>query len=519
MKRFVPLALGLAAAGCTVGPNYKQPKLAAETPPAYAEPAVPPVPDAPPVDLGNWWHAFGDPELDRLIALGLSDSPDVQTALSRIREARLTVVSARAAEFPELDAQGMGEVEKLSHEHTSVNSEKLQALAGGALGGAASGGATGGTTTGGSGGSGSSSIGAIKMFSAGFDASWELDLFGGVRRSVEAARAQAQAAEYDAEDTRISLASEIAQDYLQLRLAQQRFHVVQGQIAAQQRSLQILQETARVGLVPQTNFIRQRTQLATSQAQLPPLVAQAKTQIHALAILTGHPPAELFQEVSIERPAAVPPAVPPGLPSELLRRRPDVRAAERQLAAATAQVGVAVADLYPRITLTGMEQLVSDALGGLLKLRGVQSTAEAQGTFPILDFGRRRATVEIRREEAEQAYQSYRQTVLGAFRDVEDALARVASDQSNVQVLTGGLADANRAELAVRHQYDVGLTDFDAVLNAQQSVLQIADQLAQAQGQERTDLVSLYKALGGGWDPDHLPAVPPRPHRDTFDKD
>ena len=507
-RRPTLLVASAMLAGCTVGPNYHAPDAQAIAPARFAEPAVQPPTGVPPVDLRRWWQAFGDPELDRLVALALQDNPTVLTAQSRIREARLSVVSARSAAFPQVTAQGTGQRQELSHGKAKIKLGQLLGTQGSALGIAPD-------------DNESLSVGGnpIRSYTAGFDATWEIDLFGGVRRQVEAARAQAQAAEYNAQDTAISLSAEVANDYLALRLAQQRYHVVEAEVTRQQRSLQILQETAEVGLVPQSNFTRQRTQLANTQAQLPPLVSQAKTQIHAIAILTGRAPAALFDEIATERQPPTPPPVPTGLTSDLLRRRPDIRAAKRNLASATAQIGVAVADLYPRITLTGMAQLVSYALGNIASLHALSTTGAASGTFPILDFGRRRATVGIRREEAEQAYLSYQQTVLGAFRDVDDALARVASDQATVATLQGGLADGQRSVQALAHQFDVGLTDFTGVLDAQQTVLQTSDQLAQAQGQEREDLVSLYKALGGGWDPAANPFVPPRPDRDEQKKD
>jgi outer membrane protein TolC len=195
----------------------------------------------------------------------------------------------------------------------------------------------------------------------------------------------------------------------------------------------------------------------------------------------------------------VPPEVPPGLPVDLIRRRPDVRAAERQLAASTAEIGVAVADLYPKISLSAMPQLATAWLGGFFLGKTFQLTAQGQASFPIFDFGRRRAEVAIRREEREQAYIAWRQAVLGALRDVEDALVRVDTERTSNAQLRSGVADAQRALATVEAQYKVGLSDYTPVLDGQQTLLQTQNSLAQSDVRLRQDMASLYKALGGGW--------------------
>ena len=302
------------------------------------------LPKAALADLAGWWKAYRDPELDRLVAIALADGIDIKTAASRIRQARTQETVARARGLPTLDATA-----NATHIEFSKNAG-LSSLAS-IFGGGASGGASGGTSQGGIAAPGS----GITTYALGFDASWELDLFGGARRSLEGARARTEAAVWNGRDAGISLIAEVADDYLQLRLAQQRESVARAEIARQKHSLELLGDTARVGLVPEGDTIRQRAQLANAEASLEPLVAEQAVQIHAIAVLLAKAPDAMFVELSAKQPAlAAPPAVPPGLPSELLRRRPDIRAAERQLAAATADIGVAVADLYPKISLTGM---------------------------------------------------------------------------------------------------------------------------------------------------------------------
>ncbi|WBO21369.1 efflux transporter outer membrane subunit [Sphingomonas abietis] len=492
MRRLSLLAL-LLAGGCTVGPNYRAPTPPA--PPAFAGPAG--NGNAEAVDLAHWWQAFGDPELTRLIEIGLKQAPDLQTAESRVREARYAVVQARAAGLPSIDGAGNAEYLKFQRIGRSDVSDLVDSVTQG------SGGSTGSTGT-------PSIPTSFHTFSAGFDASWELDIFGGVRRQVEAARAQAEATEWNARDARVSLAAEIAADYLQMRGYQEQQRIAQSEVDRQQRSLDILSHTAQVGLVPQGNAIRQRTQLAQAKAQIAPLEAQARTQMHALAVLVGEQPETLISELSTAQPLpAVPPVIPPGLPVDLIRRRPDVRAAERQLAASTADIGVAVADLYPKIALTAMPQLATAWLGGFFLGKTFQLTAQGQASFPIFDFGRRRAVINERKEQREQAYIQWRQTVLGALRDVEDALVRLDAEQRSNAELRGGVDDARRALATVQAQFQVGLQDYTPVLDGQQQLLQAQNSLSQSDVRLREDVASFYKAVGGGWSQADLP--PDRP--------
>ncbi len=499
-------ALVSLLAGCTVGPDYKEPPVTVST--AYVEPRPAATADAPTPDLSAWWTLFGDPELDRLVAIALSEGIDIKVAASRIRQARLGVIQARAAGLPTLGASATGQhsdTKDTAHLHRGAIQEAI-----GGLGLAPPAGTTLPKTI-------DLPETNTDTYSAGFDASWELDIFGATRRSVEAARARVDAAVWSERDAQVTLAAEVANAYLDLRLAQDREGVARAELARQTRELQIEGNTAKVGLVPQGDFSRQRAQLASTEASLPPLIAEQHAQAHALAVLLACPPEQLEAEILVPRPwLGTPPTVPPGLPSALLRRRPDIRAAERNLAAATADIGVAVADLYPRFSLTAAAQLMSTAYGGFLTLTGRTLSASGAFQFPILDFGRRRATVDIRREDAAQAYLRYQATVLGAFRDVEDALARVDSERQRNVALRAGLADATRAVQATAARYRVGLIDQTTLLDAQQSILTARDGLAQSDGMLRQDLVALYKALGGGWAdtapaPTIFPAKAPEP--------
>jgi NodT family efflux transporter outer membrane factor (OMF) lipoprotein len=491
MKKLLCLA-PLMLAGCTVGPNYAEPKM--PTPPTYAETQG----SEPTPDLQGWWHDWHDAELDRLIAMGLAGNPDVQSAIARIRESRAQITVARSAYFPQVNASGGTNYEKFSK---NAGLSSLASLLGGgaSAGGGSAGNANGIALPGDS----------ITVYSAGFDASWELDVFGGTRRAVQGARARAEAAVWSARDAQLSLIAEIVDAYLQLRTLQARETIARAEVDRQTKRLAILEHTAQSGLTPQGDFIRQRAGLAQALAAVSPIVAEGKAQMHGLAILVGATPDTLIAELTTTSPPLpAPPVVPAGLPSQMLRRRPDVRMAERQLAAATADVGVAVADLYPRFTLTGGAQLISTALGNLFTGDSLQLTGAAQAMFPVLDWGKRKATVRQRKAQAQEAYYAYQKTVLGALRDVEDALIRIRSEQERNLALQGGLADATRAVQVVQSRQASGLVDYSAVLDAQQQEITTRDSLIQSDGALRRDMLALTKALGGGWEGLPPPANP-----------
>lgn len=501
MRRLAWTAALSVLAGCTVGPSYHAPAI--PMPVHYGEPAVSPPAGAVAPEPGAWWNQFGDDELTSLVTRALKDSPNVQVAGVRIREARLQEAIARSAGKPTVDASADANHVKFSK---NAGFSSLASLFGG--GGGTSGGTTGATTGGSTGGSSASGIAlpgsGITTYSVGFDASWELDVFGGVRRSVESARAQTDAAIWNQRDAQVMIAAEVAQDYWMLRLDQTQILVIQDEIARQTRALEIAAHTAQVGLVPPIDVTRQRSQITSNEARIQPLRADIDQRIHAIAILLGQQPVALDQEFVVNGPLQVAPvpAVPPGLPSDLLRRRPDIRAAERNLAASTAEIGVAVADLYPRFTLTGMAQLISTALGNLFTGDSLQLTGTGAAQFPILDWGRRRSTVHLREAQRDEAYLQYRTTVLGALREVEDALAQLSAEQQRHIVLTRAVNDAAVSVHAVDAQYRTGLVAQDSLLNSQTQLLSAREQLAQSDGQLRIMTIALFKALGGGWSED-----------------
>ncbi len=481
IKRLIPLLL---LAGCTVGPNYKPPE--PEIPAAFSAPQ----PVGTTAQVADWWRTFDDPTLNDLVAQALKDSPDIATAASRVRQARLQEVIAGAANKPTVDATAGG---------THVEFSKNAGFA--TLAQQFSGGGTGG---GGGGGSGQAPGGialpggGITTYSVGFDSSWEIDLFGGGRRGVESAKARTAAAIWTGRDAAVTLASEVATTYFALRLDQLQLAVIEDEITRQRRGLEISGHIAKVGLVPDSDVTRQRGSITATLARAEPIRADIEVQRHALALLLGQAP-ELLVVPAVTSTTKVP-IVPAGLPADLIRRRPDVRAAERNLAAATADIGVATADLYPKLQLTGVADLISTALRTLFTGDSLQLTGSGQASFPLLDWGRRKATVGLRKEDREQVYLQWRSTVLGALRDVEDALVRLDAERRRNAILAHTVDDRISSARSVEAQYRTGFVAQDSFLTAEVDVLTAREDQAQSDDQLRRMTVSLFKALGGGWE-------------------
>jgi len=476
-----------ALAACTVGPNYKAPEM--PTPPAFQETAAVPGATTGSPDLRTWWSQFRDPTLDSLVQRAMAGNLDVATEVSRIREARQQVVIAGAAALPHVDLS------------PSVNNTMLSKNAGlSQLAGAFTGGGNPGSGAGG----GQVGIGLpgtdFTTYSVGFDASWELDLFGQTRRSVEAARGRVEAQQWSLHDTQVSVVSEVAVDYLTLRSLQRQIAVAKDEEARQGELLTLVKARRDAGFATRLEVSQQENQLATAQSQRPTLEAEARGEIHALGVLIGQPPEALSAELTpVAAPPAPPPTVPVGLPSELLRRRPDIRVAERNLAAATADVGVAVGDLYPQINLTGSADLISESLKNLVSGNSIQTSLTAALVQHVFDGGKIRANISAKKEVRIQAYLAYQKAVLTALKDVEDALSRYGAEQRRNGQLRTAAQTARVAFDMANDRYKSGLADFINVLQTQAALYQAETQLAESDGLVDQDLVSLEKALGGGW--------------------
>ncbi|HZC37052.1 MAG TPA: efflux transporter outer membrane subunit [Sphingomicrobium sp.] len=469
----------LLLAGCTVGPNYHPPKTALPDRFADAQTAG----SANDSELASWWSAFGDPELDTLVNRAIAQNLDVETAAARIREARAQEIVAGAAALPQVDAQASATRQRISENAIPIPPG----------------------TGGGTGGSGSASSFGLpgsefNTFRIGFDASWEIDLWGKTRRSVEAARARTGAAIWNRRDLQVSVAAEVANAYLTLRTLQQQTANAEAELARQERFERLVAARARGGLVTGQDLEQQRSQRAAAAAAIPPLKAQAEAQIHALGVLTGDTPEALIAELSPAKalPPA-PPLIPAGLPSDLLRRRPDMRAAERQLAASSADIGVAVADLYPKFSLTAAPALVSTALASLLTWGSRSYSIGAALDWPIFNGGRTRGNIAVANARQDEALIAYRKAVLSGLQDVEDALSRSDGDRRQLASLEDALTTAARAEDIARTRYRGGLVIYSDVLLAQAQRLTLEKQVIETRGAQARDTVALFKALGGGW--------------------
>ena len=471
MTRVLAVTLGLLA-GCTVGPDYRAPRVG--VPERYLEaPGTAATTDA---QLARWWQGFGDPQLSALVESALAQNLDIEAAAARIREARALERATGSNALPQLDAQGSVTRQRISEKAIPVPP--------------GSGGQQGAFGLPGS---------EFTTWRVGFDASWEVDLFGRNVREREASRARTGAAIWNRRDSEVSVAAEVASAYFRLRALQEQVAIAETELARQQRFESLVSARARGGLVTGQDVEQQKSEAASAAAAIPALEAQAKAQIHALGVLVGSTPDALAAQLA--QPAAVPtaPDIPAGLPSELLRRRPDIRAAERELAAATPDIGVAVADHNPRFSLSAAPALVSTALTSLLEWGSRSFSVAAAIDWPLFDGGRRRATVDARSARQEQALIAYRKTVLTALQDVEDALSRTDGDRRQLAELQVALAAASRAEEIAATRYRGGLVTYSDVLLVQARRLRLEDQLIETKGALARNSAALFKALGGGW--------------------
>jgi NodT family efflux transporter outer membrane factor (OMF) lipoprotein len=476
-SRLRPLAALLLLGGCTVGPDYRPPVVA--VPASYAGDH-----DASRTasDISRWWAAFGDPVLDDLIVRAQTGNLDVRQAAARVSEARAQERVVRARGGPSVNASAQAGYTRLSENSLPAGLANLG----------------GGGQPGGGGGIGLPGE-SFATFQTGFDASWELDLFGGQRRANEAAGARTEAAEWSARDAEVMLAAEVARTYQQYRALQHRIALADQTLAAQREQFDFARVRAKNGLVTTLDERRLQRDVEKASALREDLLADADVHVHALGTLLGLAPAALAQELASPPATSATIAIPPGLPSELLRRRPDIRAAERRLAAATADIGVATADLYPKLSLTGALQLASRSLATLLEADSLFANGAGRLSLPLIGGGKRE-TVALRKAQADEALLAYQAVVLGALREVEDALTRLDADRRKVEQLRASVAAAQDAADTARVRQRNGLIQMADVLQAHQAWLADRDALAQTEAAAAQDEVALYKALGGGWD-------------------
>lgn len=520
------VAAALALTGCAVGPDWAVPKSLspaswfASGPP---RPAVASEPAAAPIQP-DWWTAFNDPVLAGLVRRVAAENLDVRSAGFRLAQSRAQRGISAADQFAQVNGNGSYTREKQSGRgvislvggstgtEAGTTNASTGGLAGGSTGGTVSGAPSttanglGGRQSGiaGAGGGGSAISNPFNLWQYGFDASWELDVWGRVRRSLESADAQLEASGEDRRDTLLSTMAEVARDYLQLRGTQEQLRVTRANLLAAQDTLQITRSRARTGLAPDLDVQNATSQVENTAASLPQLEQQEAQGMNALAFLLGAAPGALRAELGEPRPIpAVPPRVPLGLPSELARRRPDVRRAEAQLHSAVAEIGVAQADFFPRITLSGSLSLQSLQFKDLGNWASRTYALGPSISLPIFQGGRLRATLDLRRQAQQEAATTYQKVVLQAFHDVDNALIAYNAEQRRREGLRREV-QANRAALEIsRSRYRSGLSDFLNVLTTERSLLASEQSLANSSATVTTNLVQLYKALGGGWEAEY----------------
>jgi NodT family efflux transporter outer membrane factor (OMF) lipoprotein len=503
------MAAAALASGCTVGPAWKPQSMWSPTSWfAAGHTAAPraPAPDSTPVPEPidpNWWNIFHDAELTSLENRLAAANLNVRLATIRLAESRSQRQITGADQFPTLQADGSYTRQKVSQKGV------LSLFGGGASSGSsfASTGSSANGTAGRSGGiptsaAGGTNIPPFNLWQYGFDASWELDLWGRVRREVEGADASVEASAEARRDALLSVIAEVARDYLQLRGIQTQLQIAHENIGTEKESLELSQARYRGGLTTELDVVNAAAQLQTTQSQIPQLEQQQAETINALSFLLGEGPGALQAELIT--PGAVPPVpprVPVGVPSELARRRPDIRQAEAQLHAATASIGVAVADFYPKVTLDGSIGLQALQFNNLGNWGARQYGLGPSISIPIFEAGRLRATLELRKVEQQEAALSYQQTVLQAWHDVDNALTAYGAEQRRHDALAAAVQQDKAALGLSRERYTQGLADFLNVLEAERTLLSAQLQLADSTTTVSSNLVQLYKALGGGWEP------------------
>ncbi|MGV8072999.1 MAG: efflux transporter outer membrane subunit [Syntrophobacteraceae bacterium] len=471
----------LMTAGCTVGPDFLKPKTSlpsawkgVDTPASFQTSRT----VSEPITLIQWWKGFGDQTLTSLIDRGVQSNLDVRQAGARIRQARAARGVGFAALWPTIDASG-------SYRRISSG-----------------GGASGGTVTPGA----TSGGGATErdLFQVGLDSAWELDFFGGTRRNVEALSADVSAAEEDRHDVLVSLIAEIGVNYISLRGLQKQIAIAEENLAAQQHTAEITRQRYEAGFVSALDVANANAQAAATASQIPVLKSSVQETIYNLSVLLGREPTSLVQELSTEAPIPLtPPEVPVGLPSDLIRRRPDIRRAEAQLHAATARIGVATADLFPKFSLTGSLGFSSSDLAAVFTPATRNWSIGPSVGWRIFDAGSVRSNIEVRKALEEQSIYQYEKAILTALKDVETSLTAYAREQEHRKLLEEAVIQNRRAVELSKTLYTEGQTDFLNVLSAQRSLYISEEALVISIRTLSTDLIALYKALGGGWEEEH----------------
>jgi len=450
--------------GCAVGPNYHPPQTSVS--PAFAN--ADQTPSSTNQAALTWWRGFHDPELDRLVDLAVAGNQDLRIAAARVLQARALRSQAILGALPIVHSSA-GYTKSTSSKDSELFLTRDER--------------------------------ELSLFNTGFDATWEIDLFGGVRRAIEAASAGVAATEEARRDVLVSLIAEVARNYFELRGAQHELDVAQRNVENQRQTLELTEAMLRAGRATELDTDRARTQWEAAQAALPPIEAAIKHALHRASVLVGRQPAALQGELISPAPLPpMPPMLSIGTPGDLLRRRPDIRAAERSLALATALVGIQTADLFPKVTFNGNLGLQATTLSGLAASGADTYSFGPAITWPALDLGRVRAAIKAAQANADAQLATYEKTVLTALEETENALVDFGRQQVQRDHLAASAHSSALAVSLANQRYLSGMADFLTVLDAERTQLAVEDQLAQSQTRTATALVAVYKALGGGWE-------------------
>jgi NodT family efflux transporter outer membrane factor (OMF) lipoprotein len=470
----VPLAVLLCAAvaGCAVGPNYARPS--APISPAYKEAAGwTPAAPADALDRGDWWTLFNDPVLSGLESKVKVSNQNIAAAEAAYRQARALVSQQRAALFPTVNLTGSGTRSGSggSGGTVIVNPD--------------------GSTSGGAGGK------ARSTYRASIGATWEVDVWGRIRRTIEAAEANAQASEADLAAATLSAQGELATDYFGLRESDAEIALDQATVDGYRRSLQVTQNRFNAGTIAHSDLLQAQSQLYSAQSDLAGAQQQRAVYEHAIAVLTGEAPGNFSLAAAAWTPDI--PAIPIGVPSTLLQRRPDIAAAERRMAAANAQIGIRRAAYFPSLTLNGSYGFAASELGSLFDASNSLWSYGLAVAETLFDAGARRAGMRGAKAAYDQAVAQYRQTVLTALQDVDDQLIASKVQAQQYELRRDAAAAANAAETMIGNRYQAGQVSFIELFTAQNAAYSARRALAQAQAQRQSTAVALVQALGGGW--------------------
>lgn len=471
--------------GCTVGPDYRgAPNVptGATHGNAFVRAPVAGIATAP--APSQWWTTLNDPQLNALIDAALAHNQNLQAAQARLRQSREQLQQQRTKALPSVSVDAAAV--RLREPDTSL----LQSSRSSGNNGAQNGQST----------SASRGRGPLQLYTADFDASWELDLFGGMRRATESASAQADAVEADLADTQVSLAAEVAQAYIGLRDQQQRLVLANQSTELAQKTLTLVQQRRARGVASDADVERQTTQVENTRATLIPLDEQITESLDQLAVLTGQAPGALDQELSAPKSLPVLPAsVSIDDPATMLRQRPDIRAAERRLASSNAQIGQHTADLFPKVTLMGFLGSTGINPADLAKKSAFTWLGVPYLQWDVFDFGRTRSTVRQAEAGRDEAAAKYSQTVLGALQDANNALSRYGHQRESVARLQQIEASANRSETLMHQRYDAGASSLIDLMDTQRTQFSAQQNLVEGQADLLKDFVSLQKSLGLGW--------------------